>query len=105
MVYALLERGAILRSRDADGKRPTERAVKGWDVLKVDVLAKKGKSFATSSRDMPSVMMLCAIMQSEIKGNKTESSKDGEVKLIQHTSHHIKAAKSSSLHRKCSISS
>ena len=39
MVQAPLEHGAVLRNRDADGETPMERAVKGWDVLKNDVLA------------------------------------------------------------------
>lgn len=41
MVQAFLEQGTILRDRDADGKRLSERAVKDGHVLKVDVLAKK----------------------------------------------------------------
>ena len=69
MVQELLRRG-IPRGRDADGKRPRERAVKGWDLLKVDVLAKDGHHTSTNQKDMQRVMVLYAINKGQIKGEK-----------------------------------
>ena len=48
MAQGLLRQGAIRRARDTDGKRVKERAVKGWDLLKVDVLAKNGQHYRTN---------------------------------------------------------
>lgn len=74
MVQTLLDQGAILRSRDADGKRPMDRAAKGWDVLKVDALAKKGQPFPRNQRDMQRVMMLYAMNKGQMKDEGKESS-------------------------------
>ena len=52
MVQAILDQEALLRKRDADGKTPMERAVRGWDLLKIDVLAKRGQSLPNNQRDM-----------------------------------------------------
>lgn len=76
MVQELLERGAILRGRDADRKRPMERAVRGWDVLKIDVLAKHGQHFPTNPRDMQRVMMLYAMKQSQTKEENPDKAND-----------------------------
>ena len=74
MVQELLERGAVLRSRDAEGKTPMERTIRGWDVLKVDVLAKNGQHFPTNPRDMQRVMMLYALKQGQTKDGKAGES-------------------------------
>ena len=70
MMQELLRQGAILRGRDTDEKRLMERAVKGWDLLKVDILAKNGQHIPTNSKDMRRVMMLYAINKSQIKDEK-----------------------------------
>ena len=46
MVQELLKRGAVLRGRDADRKTPMERAVRGWDVLKVGCLGEEWAAFS-----------------------------------------------------------
>ena len=70
MVQELQRQGAILRARDAGGKRVKERAVKGWDLLKVDILAKNGQHYPTNQKDMQRVMMLYAMNQGQIKDEK-----------------------------------
>lgn len=72
MVQELLRQGAILRGRDADGKRPMERAVRGWDWLKVDVLAKNGQHFPANQKDMQRVMMLYEMNKDQIKDESGE---------------------------------
>ena len=76
VVQELLRQGAILRTWDADGKRPMERAVKGWDLLKVDVLAKNGQHFPTNQKDMQRVMMLYAMNKDHIKDERGGNSRD-----------------------------
>ena len=76
MVQELLRRGAILRARDADGKRQMERAVRGWDLLKVDVLAKNGQHFPTNQSDMQRGMMLYAMNRDQIKDERGRISHD-----------------------------
>ena len=67
MVKAFLQQRAVLRKRDTDGKTPMERAVKGWDVFKINALAKRGQSFPANQRDMQRVIMLYAM-----KNNKEQ---------------------------------
>ena len=76
MVQELLRRGAILRVRDADRKRPMERAVKGWGLLKVDVLSKNGQHFPANQKNMQRVMMLYAMNKDQNKDERGENSRD-----------------------------
>ena len=75
VVQVLLKR-VVLSGRDADGKTPMERAVRGWDVLNVDVLAKNGRHFPTHHRAMQRVMMLYTMRQGPTKDEKTQPSGD-----------------------------
>lgn len=50
-----------------------ERAVKGWEHLKVAIMGKKARYFPTNQRDIKHMMELYAMQQGQTKQRPTES--------------------------------